>query len=157
MGFCRPRIILQHPSVLFIAQVNTLSTFTIYLNVIPFLYQIRSLYLIAFDVTADPKEWKIDYWLHSVRARAKSASVIIVGTHSDSKGFTEEREAQLLEQFTQLYLEQYSNVKVIQQWSLILRNLVEIFSFLKIGSILCQFCSLHRIRISTECNHSGTG
>mmetsp|Transcript_33003 Transcript_33003/g.82965 ORF Transcript_33003/g.82965 Transcript_33003/m.82965 type:complete len:2143 (+) Transcript_33003:102-6530(+) len=43
----------------------------------------RSVYIMVWNMTTREEESRIEFWLNSVAARAKSAPVIIVGTHLD--------------------------------------------------------------------------
>mmetsp|Transcript_13456 Transcript_13456/g.18567 ORF Transcript_13456/g.18567 Transcript_13456/m.18567 type:complete len:864 (+) Transcript_13456:1-2592(+) len=43
----------------------------------------RCVYLLVWNLATDPDKSKIEFWLHSIKARAKSVSVFIVGTHLD--------------------------------------------------------------------------
>lgn len=43
----------------------------------------KSIYLLAWDLRYDAEQYKVGYWLQSIRARTKDSAVIIIGTHSD--------------------------------------------------------------------------
>eukprot|EP01117_Protostelium_nocturnum_P009737 TRINITY_DN3481_c0_g2_i2.p1 TRINITY_DN3481_c0_g2~~TRINITY_DN3481_c0_g2_i2.p1 ORF type:complete len:1509 (+),score=531.31 TRINITY_DN3481_c0_g2_i2:2688-7214(+) len=43
----------------------------------------RSVFIIVWNLISDPEKGKLDFWLHSIKTRVKSAPVFIVGTHLD--------------------------------------------------------------------------
>jgi hypothetical protein len=45
----------------------------------------RCIYILVWNLSCDYKTSKIEFWLHSIKARSKDVSVFIIGTHLDSQ------------------------------------------------------------------------
>ena len=75
----------------------------IYYTTHQFFLSERSVYIIVWNIAKAEEESRIEYWLNSIKSRAKSAPIIIVATHSDHPKATKEYIRNSLEAITEKY------------------------------------------------------
>jgi GTPase SAR1 family protein len=89
--------------LLLLSDLHRYITIEIYYATHQFFMSSRCIYVVVWNLTKDPDSSKIDFWLQSIKARAKSAHVFIVGTHLDAPKMTVEGAAYLLRKLETKY------------------------------------------------------
>jgi hypothetical protein len=82
----------------------------IYLTTHQFFLTRRSIYLVVFNLM-DEKSSKVEYWLKTLKSRARDSLVVIVGTHRDDKRCDKRYREQVIRRMRQRYDARFPFIK----------------------------------------------
>lgn len=58
----------------------------VYYSTHQFFLSPQAVYILVFNMMDTEESNRIEYWLHSIRSRARKAPIVLVGTHLDEAG-----------------------------------------------------------------------
>lgn len=71
----------------------------------------RSIYVVVFDLRKPEENSRVEYWLQSIQARAKTAPIIVLGTHADDPICTTEYLQDYIAKMHVKYQDRFPNIK----------------------------------------------